>query len=230
MLLFCRLSVGRSVEKEKLLYTVEMKNKLLIGFVSAVLIAMGITGAWLVSNDLQNQQYSAQAPLPLPAEQTEGTSPNLLGATTEVPSLGQQTKTSNCQGQDALPDFACTPGAVFPTVTKDDICTSGYSQKVRDVSQKTKDRVYAMYGVTTHTTGQYEVDHLISLELGGSNEVSNLWPEPAEPTPGFHEKDKVENYLHSQVCAGVISLSQAQKIIATDWQSVYEQLGQLKNQ
>ena len=69
--------------------------------------------------------------------------------------------------------------------------------------------MYAEYGISSHTTGEYEVDHLISLELGGSNDISNLWPEAANPKPGFHKKDSVDNYLHDQVCSGAISLQDA---------------------
>lgn len=136
--------------------------------------------------------------------------------------LGQRTKTSNCVPANMLPDKACTPGAVFPGVTKDQICTSGYSSQVRNVPDAVKNQAYAEYGITSHEPGQYEVDHLISLELGGSNDIANLWPEPAVPTPGFHEKDKVENYLHDQVCNGSMSIQDAQYKIANDWYSVYQ--------
>jgi hypothetical protein len=131
--------------------------------------------------------------------------------------IGKRTKTSGCVSADGLPDSACTPGAIFPDATKDQICVPGYSSSVRNVSSSTKDAVFAEYGITTHEPGQYEVDHLISLELGGSNSIANLWPEPASPTPGFHEKDKAENYLHDQVCSGAMSLQQAQVAIATNW-------------
>ena len=87
-----------------------------------------------------------------------------------------------------------------------------------------KNQAYAEYGILSHATGQYEVDHLISLELGGSNDIANLWPEPADPRPGFHEKDKVENYLHDQVCNGSMSLQDAQYKIANDWFTVYKTL------
>ena len=40
--------------------------------------------------------------------------------------------------------------------------------------------------------GAYEVDHFIPLEIGGSNDLTNLWLEPASPTPGFHQKDQFE--------------------------------------
>jgi hypothetical protein len=66
----------------------------------------------------------------------------------------------------------------------------------------------------------------VALEIGGSNDIANLWPEAAEPRPGFHEKDLVENYLHDQMCAGTMSLLEAQRAIATNWLDVYKQLPQ----
>jgi hypothetical protein len=138
--------------------------------------------------------------------------------------IGQRTKSSGCVSTNALPDSACTPGAIFPDATKEKVCTPGYSSQVRDVPESLKEDVYAEYGITSHQPGQYEVDHQISLELGGSNDIANLWPEPAEPHPGFHEKDKVENYLHEQVCSGAMSLQDAQNQIAHNWMNVYNNL------
>jgi hypothetical protein len=141
-----------------------------------------------------------------------------------VPEWGHQTKTTGCAASAGLPDPACTPGDIIPTATKDQICVSGYSASVRDVPASEKDAVYAEYGIPYHSTGQYEVDHFVSLELGGSNDISNLWPEAAEPQPGFHQKDKVENYLHDQACKGQMTLPEVQREIATNWLAVYQQL------
>lgn len=138
--------------------------------------------------------------------------------------FGVQTKTSGCKASGALQDSACTPGALMQGVTKDQICQSGYSSSVRNVPSSEKDAVYAEYGIASHSPGQYEVDHLVSLELGGSNEISNLWPEAASPTPGFHQKDAVENYMHDQVCSGAIALDKAQIEIATNWLQVYNSM------
>jgi hypothetical protein len=149
------------------------------------------------------------------------TSTSTTGGT---PNFGVQTKTSDCMAHNGLADSACTPGAILATGTKDAICKSGYAKSVRNVPDSEKNQVYAEYGIKRHTPGQYEVDHLVSLELGGSNDISNLWPEAASPKPGFHEKDKVENYLHDQICSGAISLQQAQKEIATNWLAVYNQM------
>ncbi len=137
--------------------------------------------------------------------------------------LGSRVKTSGCQVNGALPDTACTPGAVMETNVQT-ICQSGYSGSVRNVPSSEKDQVYAEYGIASHTTGEFEVDHLVSLELGGSNDIANLWPEAASPKPGFHEKDKVENYLHAQVCSGKMSLADAQYQIANNWLAVYNQM------
>lgn len=149
-----------------------------------------------------------------------------IGSPSTASHIGQRTKTSDCQttGNGKLPDPACTPGAIFPDATKEQICQSGYARNVRNVPTEVKTEAYREYGIKKHRAGEYEVDHLISLELGGSNDIANLWPEPAEPRPGFHEKDKVENYLHEQVCSGAMPLRQAQEQIATNWLQVYDQI------
>jgi hypothetical protein len=137
-------------------------------------------------------------------------------------SLGQRTKTSGCVSSNGLPDAACTPGAVFPDATVSQICTPGYTSTVRNVPPDLKDQVYAEYGITSHQPGEYEVDHLVPLEVGGSNDISNLWPQPAEPRPGFHEKDMLENYLHDQICSGQMNLQKAQTDVASNWIAVYQ--------
>lgn len=163
---------------------------------------------------------------------TDTPQPTSISYTSPTPQtqtvLGIQTKTTDCHVNGALPDPECSPGAVFPNVTKDDVCKPGYATSVRNVSQSTKNKVYEEYGLppTGHQPGEYEVDHIISLELGGSNDIANLWPEAADPRPGYHEKDKVENYLHDQVCSEKISLQQAQELIANNWLEVYQQISQ----
>ncbi len=137
---------------------------------------------------------------------------NVLGT-----SIQTRTKSSGCVATQGIEDEACTPGDVIKGATREQICVPGYSKSVRNVPESVKKEVYAEYGITTHMKNEYEVDHLISLELGGSNDISNLWPESAEPRPGFHEKDKVENYLHKLVCSGQMTLSDAQIKIAHDW-------------
>lgn len=135
------------------------------------------------------------------------------------------TKTQNCGVANSLPDRACTPGAVFAGVTSQQVCEAGYATSVRDVPAALKQTIYEAYGITSHQAREYQVDHLISLELGGSNESANLWPQPALPLPGYHQKDQLESYLHDQVCSGKLSLAEAQEKIATSWSAAYQKSG-----
>ena len=121
-----------------------------------------------------------------------------------------------------LPDSKITPGATLP-VTRADICVPGYSKKVRNVPLDVKKEAYAEYGIATHKPGDYEVDHLISLELGGSNSIKNLWPQSYRTQPwNAHVKDALENELHAEVCDGRLDLATAQHDISTDWIAAYK--------
>jgi hypothetical protein len=116
-----------------------------------------------------------------------------------------------------VPDPVKTPGAALP-VTAADICVSGYSKRVRNVPIAVKREAYAMYGIRSHEPGEYEIDHLISLELGGSNSIRNLWPESFRTQPwNAYVKDALENELHRRVCAGTIDLAKAQYVISHNW-------------
>jgi hypothetical protein len=141
----------------------------------------------------------------------------LIGAG-ETATLGHRTKSAGCHVRSQLPDAGCTPGAIFTKASVSQICTPGYSRSVRNVPESLKRSVYAEYGIKSHTPGSYEVDHLVSLELGGSNDIANLWPEIA---PGYHQKDGIENRLHDAVCAGAVGLRTAQRQIARDWRLTF---------
>lgn len=127
------------------------------------------------------------------------------------------------------PDPTLTPGAVDPTATVQAICTPGHSSKVRKVPAAVRRERFASYGVPLDRSPHYELDHLISLELGGSNDAKNLWPEfycPLKATGclGARQKDVVENYLHREVCAGRMALARAQEIVRRDWLGCFEAL------
>ena len=120
-----------------------------------------------------------------------------------------------------LPNPAMTPGDVLTTDVAR-ICTPGYSKTVRDVPESLKNAVYREYGITHHAPYSYEVDHLVSLELGGSNSIRNLWPESYTSKPlNAHVKDRLENKLHELVCSGQLGLATAQHAEATNWVQAY---------
>lgn len=122
----------------------------------------------------------------------------------------------------ALPNPSLTPGDVL-TTNLSKICASGYTQTVRDVPEPLKLEVYREYGITAHQPGEYEVDHLISLELGGSNSLRNLWPESYVTAPlNAHVKDAIENKLHELICSGQLAVNTAQQEIAQNWVAAYQ--------
>jgi len=134
----------------------------------------------------------------------------------------EMTKSSGCHAGGKNPDPECTPGAVMG-ISVDVVCNTSTRGR-RAVTTEMKNQVYKEYSIDSHPTGAFEIDHFIPLELGGSNDIANLWPEPANPKPGFHEKDKVETALHDEVCkAKTMTLEEAQRTIATDWLKYYNE-------
>jgi hypothetical protein len=118
-----------------------------------------------------------------------------------------------------LPNPALTPGVALTTSVAR-VCVTGYSARVRDVPEAEKQAVYARYGVVD-MPDSHEVDHLVSLELGGSNALANLWPEPYAGRWGARTKDVLEDRLHALVCAGRVGLRRAQRIEARNWVAAY---------
>jgi hypothetical protein len=92
-----------------------------------------------------------------------------------------------------LNDVGTTTGAAR-TVDVTEVCSNA-TGTVRHVTPKMKQQVCAAYGIpAARCNGRnYEIDHLIPLELGGSNDLSNLWPQPFRPQPAAHEKDVLES-------------------------------------
>lgn len=152
---------------------------------------------------------------------------NLLSRnTTDHP---QDTSAQASLPSGVLPRQDLTPGATNPRVTQSNIrntiCRPGYTETVRPPFEYTnamKHQFMRAYGIRG-SIHDYELDHLIPLELGGCpNCESNLWPQPRNEFPGASEKDEVEDYLHHQVCSGALPLAEAQREIASNWYAVYE--------
>lgn len=143
----------------------------------------------------------------------------------------------------ALPDVAATPGVADPHAVAD---TSGAPHMVAGVERNVcakdfrtgpirkgirnfaglKKKACAEYGVA-RCDKSVEGDHLISIEIGGCSDcLTNLWPQPmAEARIKDHQ---VEDVLPKMVCAGKMSLADAQQCIAKDWTACAVRIAQLK--
>lgn len=124
----------------------------------------------------------------------------------------------------AQPNPKLTPGATDPKITQSDIqktvCVSGYTASVRHVTEATKQEVMRRYGQPVSKLHSVEIDHFVSLEIGGLNDVTNLWPQPMEEA---RKKDVVETWLKRQVCSGKMTLKDAQTAIYR-WPALYSQI------
>jgi hypothetical protein len=139
--------------------------------------------------------------------------------------LRGRTKSRGCK-LGPNPDRRCSPGAYYGKLTKTVICSPGFrTSTIRNVPESEKFAVEREYGMKPgHYGRNLEIDHIISLELGGSNDIANLFPEKLNAHPGYRVKDRLENRVHALVCAGSLSLRAAQRSIATKWQGLYERV------
>jgi hypothetical protein len=149
------------------------------------------------------------------------------------PSQSCTTRTSN---DFPIPDPNCTPGAINPTLTINVLRDRSFTTRcVRDAATQEGEKAttYEWYNLPHPSNNSgvnqvCELDHLISLELGGADTLDNIWPQcgPSEvslPQRFFKEKDTVENFLAMQVRQGRMDLTEAQKGIATDWTQFLEE-------
>ena len=129
-----------------------------------------------------------------------------------------------CAVAGELPDV---PGALNPAVTQHNIgktvCVSGWTKTVRpaaSVTDRIKRRLLA--NVADRNASHYELDHLVSLQLGGAPaDPNNLWLEPYAGPCGARVKDVLEIALKRRVCAGTLTLAQAQAAIRANWVNAY---------
>jgi hypothetical protein len=107
-------------------------------------------------------------------------------------------------------------------VTESEVCRSAAASAAPVVPVSLERKVFEEYGVTPPRPDAYEVDYLITPELGGATDIRNLWPEPYRDTVwNAHVKDQLEDRLHEMVCHGEVDLATAQHDISTDWIAAY---------
>ena len=126
------------------------------------------------------------------------------------------------------------PGALNPDVTQANIASTicekhkpgvlswVHNQRPSvDYTEKIKRADMKAAGLTNPKL--FELDHDVSIEIGGSpTDPQNLWLEKWAGPYGAHDKDRVENALHRDVCHGVLALEAAQSAIRTNWEAEYQ--------
>jgi len=145
------------------------------------------------------------------------------GIIVDTPTLNEPTVPNSDVGVQVRPNKDLTGGSVR-TVKPDEAC--GHAKQSRgQMSADRRDEILRRYKLPIGTHPDYEIDHLIPLCLGGSDDASNLWPQPRRSIQkawSAERKDRLERLMCDMVCAGQIDIAAAQAAFATDWIAAYQ--------
>jgi hypothetical protein len=120
------------------------------------------------------------------------------------------------------PDRRCSPGAYYSRATKAVLCSPGFHPStLQHVTAAATRTVNAEYGLTGSSRAALKIDHIVPLELGGSNNVANLYPQ--RPSANRLKKT-LDSALRGRVCQGLISLAAARQQVAANWELLYTKL------
>src|ERR1039458_1097833 len=147
--------------------------------------------------------------------------PTSRPATSEVPlfaaALAVGGPRTTIIGAVSRPNPALTPGAVAITNPATVCALPAPSSSV--VPYLETAAVLAAYKIPSQDAGQYGLDYLVPLDLGGSTSQANLWPASTKGI-GYHEKETLNVRLHTLVCQGQLPLGQVQQELIADWYSL----------
>jgi anti-sigma factor RsiW len=122
---------------------------------------------------------------------------------------------------ESLPISRFTPGATT-NVSARDLC-SGSLPIRRVVSSAVRQDVLQKYQMEHVASSEYELDYLITPELGGLGDARNLWPQRYDSDVwNARVKDDLERLLPRLVCDGAVDLVRAQRDIASNWINAYK--------
>jgi len=121
------------------------------------------------------------------------------------------------------PSRSLTPGATRQVDLREVCGAAPQTATPRVIPVSVQRQVFQEYGMSGVPSKDYEVDFLITPELGGSDDIHNLWPEPYYSTVwNAHVKDELEDRLYEMVCNGELDLRTAQQDISSDWILAYK--------
>jgi hypothetical protein len=137
-----------------------------------------------------------------------------------VQQMTSSVPTSLAMESNALPIRAVTPGMAGPDGV-DALCTEGAVARP-PIPSSLRQAVLRQYRMEQVAEREYELDYLITPELGGIADQRNLWPERyGTGVWNARVKDDLEQLLSQLVCAGTLDLVTAQRDIAENWIAAY---------
>jgi hypothetical protein len=188
------------------------------------------TGTATTAASTNGGDSTTTSPATTPATTTIATvpAPPTSSGPGKIVLLGTRTRTHACR-LGVNPDRRCSPGAYYSRLTRRVICSSSFrAGAIRNVPESERHAVETEYGLAPKGYGRtLEIDRIVSLQLGGSNTIANLYPEEASfanGAPGYRAKDRLEKKVRSLVCSGDLSLRMVQRSIARNWRTLYKRV------
>ena len=129
---------------------------------------------------------------------------------------------SSAFASSVIPDPTITPGVVR-TTDAFAVCERG-TKELRRASRARTELIMRAHDVSMTDRGDYQIDHLIPLGIGGADDNANLWPQPRktiETEWTAERKDALEHKLRVMVCKGQIEITDAQTAFAQDWTAAW---------
>jgi len=144
----------------------------------------------------------------------------LIASATIYLQSAPETNSGTARHRLALPVVSITPGATWD-VSAEELCSG--TTHTRPISAAMRAEVLNAYGVEGVPSDQYELDYLITPELGGATDARNLWPQRYTSSIwNARVKDELERLLPRLVCGRKLDLATAQRDMAVDWVAAYK--------
>src|SRR2546423_15434046 len=106
-----------------------------------------------------------------------------------------------------LPNPKLTPGRI-----------AGGDKDRGGVTLKMEQKVFSRYRLPWSRRGEFKIDHLVPVELGGADTIDNLWPQSLRTKPyGADRKELLTEVLLTRIRASQMTVAQAQEQISRDW-------------
>jgi hypothetical protein len=114
-------------------------------------------------------------------------------------------------GDPMLPDRKLTPGKI-----------ARRQADRKGVSESMERKIFARYGIPWTRRSEFKIDHLIPTELGGADDIDNLWPQSVNVRPyNARRKEQLTQRFLALIAEGRMNLAQAQEEIRQDWISAF---------
>jgi hypothetical protein len=138
--------------------------------------------------------------------------------------LSDRTSHASAVQNGSMPQAGLTPGETV-SVTAQDVCAPDFpTEKQMLVPASLRRHVFQQYGIANPSPDAFEVDYLITPDLGGASSARNLWPEPYHNIVwNARVKDELEVYLKDMVCSGTLDMRTAQLALAGNWIASYKE-------